>query len=51
MENNKENRDKKQVIKERTIVEFLNDIVDKAQRFTDDKLDKLEDKLNKYTID
>lgn len=51
MENNKENRDKKQVMKERTIVEFLNDIVDKAQRFTDDKLDKLEDKLNKYTID
>ncbi|MBR2279996.1 MAG: hypothetical protein IJ903_03615 [Ruminococcus sp.] len=51
MEKNKENRDKKQVMKERTIVEFLNDIVDKAQRFTDDKLDKLEDKLNKYTID
>ena len=51
MENNKENRDKKQVMKERTIVEFLNDIVDKAQRFTDDKLDKLEDKLNKYTLD
>ena len=51
MEKNKENRDKKQVMKERTIVEFLNDIVDKAQRFTDDELDKLEDKLNKYTID
>ncbi len=51
MEKNNENRDKKQVMKERTIVEFLNDIVDKAQRFTDDKLDKLEDKLNKYTID
>ena len=51
MKNYKENRENKQEIKEKTIVEFLNDIVDKAQRFTDDKLDKLEEKFNKYTID
>ncbi len=36
---------------EKTVMEFLNDIVEKVQTFTDDKLDKLEEKFNKYTID
>lgn len=37
--------------KERSVVEYLNDVVDKIQSFTDEKLDNLEEKFNKYTID
>lgn len=37
--------------KDRSVVEVLNNMVDKVQRFTDEKLDKLEEKFNKYTID
>ena len=37
--------------KEKNLVEFLNGIVNKVQRFTDDKLDKLEEKFNEYIID
>lgn len=50
---NKDNPDEKSknIKKEKTVVEFLNGIVDKVQSFTDEKLDKLEEKLNEYTID
>lgn len=50
---NKDNPDKKSknIKKEKTVVEFLNGIVDKVQSFTDEKLDKLEEKFNEYTID
>ncbi len=48
--NVKEN-DNKNTRKERSVVEFLNDIVDKVQSFTDEKLDNLEERFNKYTID
>lgn len=50
---NKDNPDEKSknINKEKTVVEFLNGIVDKVQSFTDEKLDKLEEKFNEYTID
>ena len=31
---------------ERSAVEFINSLADKAMRFTSDKLDKLEERLN-----
>lgn len=43
--------DNKNIKKERTLTEFLNNVVDKVQTFTDEKLDKLEEKFNSYTID
>jgi hypothetical protein len=51
MEEKEVKNDNKTIKRDRTFVEFLNDIVDKVQVFTDDKLDKLEEKFNKYTID
>lgn len=50
---NKDNPDEKSknIKKEKTVVEFLNGIVNKVQSFTDEKLDKLEEKFNEYTID
>lgn len=43
MKNDKE-KDKKEY-KEKNFVEFVNGIADKMQKFADEKLDKLEEKL------
>ena len=34
----------------KSAVEFINELVDKAHDFTEDKLDKLEDKFNDLTV-
>ncbi len=49
----KENSDNKTkgTKNEKSVVEFINGLVDKVQSFTDEKLDKLEEKFNEYTID
>ena len=45
-----ENKKPKEEYKEKNVVETLNSWVEKLQEFTDKKLDKLEEKLNNYTI-
>ena len=45
-----EKKKTKEEYKEKTVVEALNSWVEKLQEFTDNKLDKLEEKLNNYTI-
>lgn len=46
-----ENKNRKEEYKEKSVMEVLNGWVEKVQEFTDNKLDKLEEKFNKYTID
>lgn len=47
MENMDYKGNKKPEYKEKSFIEFINGIADKMQKFTDDKLDKLEEKLSK----
>ena len=46
IENAKKEAEHKPAKGERSAMEFINDLADKAMSFTSDKLDKLEEKLN-----